>query len=50
MPPPPSREVILRRAIDECRIMALDENIHSRLQRQLDLIVVAVAALLREAE
>lgn len=50
MPPPPSKAVILRRAIDKCKVIEEDENVHSRQQRQIDLVVVAVAELLREAE
>jgi hypothetical protein len=40
----------LQRKLEECKVIEDDENIHSRLQRQINLVRNELLYLLREAE
>lgn len=40
----------LQRKLEECKVIEDDENIHSRLQRQINLMRTELLYLLREAE
>ncbi len=46
----PTRDVLLRQQLGECKIIEKDENIHSRQQRQIDLLAKEVQYLLREVK
>lgn len=46
----PTRDVVLRQQLSECKVIEDDENIHSRLQRQINLLSVQVQYLLREVK
>ena len=46
--PGPDRDVLLRQQLGEAKIIEQDENIHSRHQRQIDLLAKDVMYLLRE--
>lgn len=46
--PGPERDVILRQQLAEAQVIEYDENIHSRHQKQLDLLAKDLMYLLRE--
>lgn len=45
-----TREQRLMRKLEECKVIEDDENIHSRIQRQINLLRIEISYLLREAE
>ena len=46
----PSRERTLAAALEACKVIEDDENVHSRQQRQLDLLTAEVIHLLIQVQ
>lgn len=44
----PDRDVILRQQLAECKVIEDDENVHSRQQRQIDILAKEVMYLLKK--
>ncbi len=42
----PSRERTLATALEACKVIEDDENVHSRLQKQIDLLTAEVVYLI----
>ena len=48
--PGPDRDVLLRQQLGEAKVIEQDENIHSRQQKQIDLLAKDLQYLLREVK
>lgn len=47
---PTPRDVKLQQKCDEAKVVEDDENIHSRIQKQVNAILVEVRRLIRDSE
>ncbi len=44
------RDVRLQQKIDKARVLEDDENVHSRIQKQLDYLLAEIRQLIRDTE
>ncbi len=47
---PIPRDVRLQQKCDEAQVLEDDENVHSRMQKQINLLLIEVRRLIRDAE